>query len=130
MPFPKALARFNRRVLNRAMLVLAPIPPFAALTHRGRRTGRQRRIVVNAFPCDDGFLFALVYGVDSDWVQNVLETGSAELEWRRTRIHLHRPRLVGPDEARRCVPRPFRAFHALAGVRDHLVMERAGSDAA
>lgn len=130
MPFPKALARFNRDHLNRLMLLLAPIPPFAALTHRGRTTGREYRIVLNAWPCDDRFAFALTYGDDADWVRNVLASESAELEWRRQRIHLHRPEVVGPDDVRPCIPAPIRAGLRAFGVDRFLLMERVSPEAA
>jgi deazaflavin-dependent oxidoreductase (nitroreductase family) len=130
VPFPKALARFNRDHLNRLMLVLAPIPPFAALTHRGRTTGREYRIVLNAWPCGDRFAFALTYGEDSDWVRNVLAHGAAELEWRRRRIHLHQPQVVGAEDARPCIPAPIRAVLRAGGVDRFLLMERNGDEAA
>ena len=114
----KALARFNRDHLNRVMLALAPVPPFAALIHRGRKTGREYRIVLNAWKCGDRFAFALPYGADSDWVRNVVANGAAELEWRRARIHLHRP-----------VPPVFFVYRAF-GVDEFLLMDRAGDEAA
>lgn len=130
MPFRRTLARFNRDHLNRVMLLLAPIPPFAALIHRGRTSGREYRIVLNAWKCGDRFAFALPYGADSDWVRNVLANGAAELEWRNVRIHLHRPQLVGAEAAQPCIPAPVRFSYGAFGVDRFLLMERAGDEAA
>lgn len=72
MPFPKAITRFNRRVTNPILGRLAGrLAPFAIVVHRGRRTGREYRTPVMAFPRREGVVFALTYGLDVDWVRNV-----------------------------------------------------------
>ena len=91
MPFPRWLAKVNKRITNRYMVELADQPPFAALHHRGRTSGKAYRIPLNAFPCDDGFVFALTYGSGSDWVKNVLAAGEAELEYAGERKQFDKP---------------------------------------
>lgn len=93
-PLPRSLARANKKALNRVMGHLAPrLPGFAMLTHTGRRTGRRYTIPVNAFRRGDRWLFALTYGSGSDWVRNVLASGTATIEVRGERIELHDPHL-------------------------------------
>jgi hypothetical protein len=46
----------------------------------GRRTDRRHRTRHWAFRADDGYVIALFYGADRDWVGNVLAAGSCTLE--------------------------------------------------
>ena len=51
---PRAFARFNRRVANPVVrLVAGRLPPLAVVTHTGRRSGRSYRTPVMAFAKDD-----------------------------------------------------------------------------
>ena|SRR5579872_2944660 len=74
MPLPRALARFNRVVTNRAFAPLAGrVPPWVLLEHCGCRSGHLYRTVLMAVRHnDDGFVIALTYGPSTDWVRNVL----------------------------------------------------------
>jgi deazaflavin-dependent oxidoreductase (nitroreductase family) len=49
------------------------------VVHRGRRSGRRYRTPVLAFRVDDGYVVALFYGADRDWVRNVLAAGGCTL---------------------------------------------------
>jgi deazaflavin-dependent oxidoreductase (nitroreductase family) len=126
MPLPKRLARFNLRVTNRVLGPLAErLPGFGIVIHRGRRSGREYRTPVNVFRHGDGYVIALTYGVDSQWVRNVLAAGQVDVEIRGRRIHLTEPRVVH-DERRRLVPAPVRVPLRAANVSDFLVLSRAG----
>jgi deazaflavin-dependent oxidoreductase (nitroreductase family) len=101
MPIPYAIARFNRVGLNRLTKHLAPyIPGFGVVLHRGRRSGRTYQTPVNVFPKPGGYVIALTYGADSDWVKNVLAAQGCELRTRGRRVRLHSPCLY-QDETRR-----------------------------
>ncbi len=125
MPLPRALARFNRRVTNPVTRVFAGhLPGFAIVVHRGRVTGRQYRTPVNAFGLPDGgYVLALTYGPDAQWVRNVLAQGGCILEVRGRRVELRNPRIVH-DPARRSVPGPVRAILRLIDVDRFLVLDR------
>jgi len=45
------------------------------VVHRGRRSGRVYDTPVLVFPADDGYVIALTYGPDTDWIRNVLAAG-------------------------------------------------------
>jgi hypothetical protein len=47
--------------------------------HVRRTSGATYRTPLEAHPIDDGYIFILVYGSDSDWVQDVLAAGTATL---------------------------------------------------
>lgn len=124
MPFPRWLAKVNKRITNRYLVKLVDQAPFAALHHRGRRSGKAYRIPLNAFPCDDGFVFALTYSSRSDWVKNVIAAGGAELEYAGERLLLTDPCLVTRDEVHRCLPASTVLPLGLLRIREFLTMRR------
>lgn len=120
MPAPRWLARANRRVTNRLLAPLVRhLPGFGVVLHTGRTTGRQYRTPVNVFRRADGFVIALVYGRDSQWVRNVLANGGCALETRGRTWRLTRPHLFH-DERRRAVPWLVRLPLGLLRVEDFL----------
>jgi deazaflavin-dependent oxidoreductase (nitroreductase family) len=125
MPAPRWLARFNRGVANRVLGRLATrLPGFGVVVHTGRKTQRRYRTPVNVFPRAGGYIIALTYGPEAQWVRNVLASGGCALETRgRTRL-LAQPRLFH-DERRRCVPAAVRVVLGLLGVADFLELRLA-----
>jgi deazaflavin-dependent oxidoreductase (nitroreductase family) len=124
MVLPKQLARINRVVTNRVLGPLArQAPGFGKIVHRGRRSGREYRTPVNVFATPDGYVVALTYGAQTDWVRNVLAAGGCSLETRGTLVELTNPRLVH-DEQRRAAPFPVRQFLGLVGVTEFLHLDR------
>ncbi|TKG63775.1 nitroreductase family deazaflavin-dependent oxidoreductase [Prauserella endophytica] len=122
MPLPRGLARFNRVVTNRvASAGAGRLPGFGILVHRGRKSGRTYRTPLNVFRIKGGYVIALTYGPDTDWVRNVLAEGGCELETRGRTVRLVRPRLVH-DESRGALPQPVRAFLGVLSVNDLLYL--------
>jgi deazaflavin-dependent oxidoreductase (nitroreductase family) len=108
MPAPRSLARFNKRFTNRLTSKVAGyLPGFAIVSHVGRKSGRIYRTPVNAFRTDGGYIIALTYGAQSDWVKNVLAAGSCELQTRGRRVRLFDPCVV-TDESKGWAPLPVR----------------------
>lgn len=105
MPFPKVIARLNRRTVNPAMLRFAGnVRPFAIVTHRGRQSGAEHRTPVFAFPTANGFVIALTYGCDVDWVKNVSAAGECQLLYRRRSIPAHSPTFIDRGEGMAHMP--------------------------
>jgi deazaflavin-dependent oxidoreductase (nitroreductase family) len=122
MVIPKRVARVNRVVTNRvAGHVAGWLPGFGIVQHRGRRSGRPYRTPINVFRVSDGYVAALTYGTDTDWVKNVLAAGGCELEVRRRRVRLTDPRVVH-DETRHDMPLGVRQLLAVLGVTDFLYL--------
>jgi deazaflavin-dependent oxidoreductase (nitroreductase family) len=120
MALPRRLAAFNRRVTNHVTGPLARrLPGFGVVVHRGRRSQREYRSPVNVFVAPGGYVMALTYGADSDWVKNVLTAGGCDLETRGRTVHLTAPEILH-DETRRYVPRPVRPILRLLGVTDFM----------
>jgi deazaflavin-dependent oxidoreductase (nitroreductase family) len=126
MPIPKVVGRWNKAGLNRVTRHIAPwMPGLGVVIHRGRRY----ETPVNVFTADDGYVFALTYGPDTDWVKNVLAAGGCELRTRGDTIKLVPPRLFH-DETRRGI-RPFeRQVLRALGVADFLSLKLASTAAA
>jgi deazaflavin-dependent oxidoreductase (nitroreductase family) len=125
VPIPKTVRRWNKAGLNRVTRHIAPVMPgFGVVIHRGRRSGRRYQTPVNVFPAEDGYVFALTYGPDTDWVRNVLAAGGCELRTRRRTVRLVAPRLFH-DESRRAVRPLERQVLRVIGVADFLSLKRA-----
>jgi deazaflavin-dependent oxidoreductase (nitroreductase family) len=114
------MARFNRAVTNRLTSPFAErLPGFGIVVHTGRRTGRIHRTPVNAFRTADGYVVALTYGSDAQWVRNVLAAGGCRLVTRGREHRLAEP-VVVHDERRTAVPAPVRVPLGLARVTEFL----------
>jgi deazaflavin-dependent oxidoreductase (nitroreductase family) len=117
---PRWVAAFNLAVTNRILGPLAKwLPGFGVVTHIGRKSGRRFRTPVNVFRAPGGFMIALTYGPNSQWVQNVLAAGEAELETRRAKYHLTSPTVVH-DPTRQRFPLIVRVALRILGA-DHFL---------
>lgn len=123
MPLPRWVARLNRRFVNRLMRPLAQHPPFALLTHVGRRSGRSYRITINVFPRPGGFVFSLTYGAGTDWVKNLLAAGGARLRYAGADYRLTNPRIVGRPEAWSHIPLVVKPMLWLLKVKKFLLVD-------
>jgi deazaflavin-dependent oxidoreductase (nitroreductase family) len=95
VPIPRIFARFNRTIANPVMRLFAGrLPPFAIITHRGRVSGREYATPVWAFGTRDRLVVALLYGARSDWVQNVLAAGHAQVKRSGETREYSQPRLL------------------------------------
>jgi deazaflavin-dependent oxidoreductase (nitroreductase family) len=123
MPAPRWLARSNRHVLNPIIGRLAPrLPGFGVVVNTGRKSGRTYRTPVNVFAREGGYVIALTYGRESEWVRNVLSSGGCRLETRGRSLRLTNPHLYH-DEDRSAVPPPVRVVLGFMGVHDFLALE-------
>ena len=76
MPIPRVVGRWKHAGLNRFTRRVFPwMPGLGVVVHRGRRSGRVYQTPVNVFATEDGYVFALTYGPDTDWVKNVSGRG-------------------------------------------------------
>ena len=126
MVIPRSIARFNRVITNRISSVVAGwLPGFGIVEHAGRRSGRLYRTPVNVFRTGDGYVIALTYGPNTDWVKNVLAAGGCSVEVRGRRVRLTAPRIVH-DADRRSAPPIVRQILAVLDVTEFLHLARSG----
>ena len=112
---------FHRAFTNRVTRRFASRLP--GLRHhytcRCRRSGKVYRTPVNVFRTSEGFLIALTYGRESDWVKNVIAAGGCQFETRGARYHLSAPTVVY-DPSRRRFPFLVRTILRLIGANDFM----------
>jgi deazaflavin-dependent oxidoreductase (nitroreductase family) len=128
MVMSKRVARLNRAVTNRLVRPFAAwLPGLGVVLHHGRRSGRSYRTPVSVFPTRDGYVIALFYGSDTDWVRNVTAAGTCQVRMRGREVRLVEPRIVH-DETRRRVPAVVRPAVALLNVNDFLFLTAASPE--
>jgi len=105
------VAAFNLTVTNRiTSRFAARLQGFGIVTHAGRKSGKPYRTPVNVFRAPEGFLIALTYGRESEWVRNVIAAEGCKLETRGVQYQLSAPTIVHDPT---CAPAHRRGrFHA------------------
>jgi deazaflavin-dependent oxidoreductase (nitroreductase family) len=66
----------------------------SVVRHVGRTSGREYETPVSALTAGDGFLIALPYGPNTDWLKNVLASGSATIVDQGDTYAVDRPEVV------------------------------------
>jgi deazaflavin-dependent oxidoreductase (nitroreductase family) len=118
------LKPFTTRLFNPiSRRVAGRLPLFGILSYAGRKSGRRYRTPLNVFKRGDGYVFALTYGSEVDWVKNVLAAGEADLRTRGRAVHLVEPQLF-TDPSRRLMPLPVRIVLRLNNVNEFLRMRQ------
>ena len=118
------LAKFNILVTNRITGVFAGwLPGFGILTHVGRRSGKLYRTPINVFRTPAGFIIALTYSSESEWVKNVLAGGSCELKTVGRKYQLSSPKVLH-DPTRRRFPFLVRLVLMLVGADEYMELSR------
>jgi deazaflavin-dependent oxidoreductase (nitroreductase family) len=114
------LAKINIVFTNRITGLFADwLPGFGILTHVGRKSGKVYRTPVNVFRAPNGFIIALTYSSQCEWVENVLAAGGCELKTRRQRYQLSAPHVVRDPTWRR-FPIPVRVVLRLVGADEYM----------
>ena len=96
MPYPRWLAKINKRVINPKAIGKGDYP---VITHIGRRSGRSYQTPLDAYPTKTGYVMVVRYGLKSDWVLNVLAAEIVTLRIDGEMLTLSSPRLVSQKEA-------------------------------
>src|SRR3954471_15455628 len=119
------LRPFTTRVFNPLSRHVAGwLPGFGILAYTGRKSGRRYRTPLNVFKSGNFYVFALTYGSEVNWVQNVLAAGGCELRTRGRDVRLVEPELL-VDPAGRLMPVAFRAFLRFNRVTEYLRLRAA-----
>jgi deazaflavin-dependent oxidoreductase (nitroreductase family) len=110
------LAKINIAFTNRITSLFAGwLPGFGILTHVGRKSRKTYRTPVNVFRASNGFIIALTYSSQSEWVKDVLAAGGCELKTRGKKYPLSLPKVVR-DPTRRRFPVPVRLVLRIVGA--------------
>ena len=118
------LAKINIAFTNRITGLFAGwLPGFGILTHLGRRSGKVYHTPINVFRASNGFIIALTYSSQSEWVKNVLAAGGCELKTRGKKYHLSAPKVVR-DPTRRRFPIPVRVVLRIVGANEYMELSK------
>lgn len=95
-----AVRHFARAIGNPYQMRSAGKPGAMAsvIRHTGRRSGKAYQTPVGAVATEDGFVIATVYGSRTDWLKNVLASGSASIVNEGCSYDVDRPEVI-PIEA-------------------------------
>ncbi len=90
------LIRLQRAIINPKQMRSAGTPGAYAsvIRHCGRTSGRPYETPVGVVAADGGFLIALVYGSRTNWLQNVLASGSATIVHEGHIYQVDRPEII------------------------------------
>jgi deazaflavin-dependent oxidoreductase (nitroreductase family) len=118
------LAKINIAFTNRIIGLFAGwFPGLGILTHVGRKSGKVYRTPVNVFRASNGFIIALTYSSQSEWVKNVLAAGGCELETRGKKCQLSAPKVVR-DPTRKRFPFPVRLLLRTVGANEYMELSQ------
>jgi deazaflavin-dependent oxidoreductase (nitroreductase family) len=98
---------------------------YSIVKHTGRKSGREYRNPVSAYPLGDGFVIAVLYGAQSQWVRNVMAAGQFTL---RTKGHDHlleRAEIIPPAQALPAFPATSRRMLRSRNIHDFVWAHRA-----
>ena len=96
MPYPRWLAKVNKRVFNPREVRKGERP---VVIHVGRSSGSVYQTPLDAHPTEDGYVLVVRYGPGSDWVRNILAADTATLRVDGEEHRLDSPWLVFQREA-------------------------------
>lgn len=122
MPVPKWVAQVNKRLFNKIERKRGKRP---VITHVGRVSGKTYHTPLDAHRTDDGFIFILMYGSDSDWVRNVLAAGTARLQAGGEEFELVSPRVITKETAWEQMPTKAKPPPGFLKVTEYLRMDLA-----
>jgi deazaflavin-dependent oxidoreductase (nitroreductase family) len=98
----------------------------SVVRHQGRKTGRTYQTPVWAAVTEDGFMIPIVYGADTDWLKNVLASGSAAIVHDGATSLVEHLEMIPMQSARSYFPVMTRLAHALVHVDRCLRVRRVG----
>jgi deazaflavin-dependent oxidoreductase (nitroreductase family) len=100
----------------------------SVIHHVGRTTGRTYETPVGAVDTGDGFVIALPYGPNTDWLKNVLARGSATIVHEAITYDVDRPQVVPLAEVSHHFSPQDQRAHRMFGVDQCLRVRRVGQD--
>src|SRR5918995_76918 len=122
--------RRSSRATKRFVLRSSGTPGGVAsvIRHVGRTTGRPYETPVQAVATDDGFVIALPYGPNTDWLKNVLASGSATIAHEGNTYRVDQPEIVPSSVAAPHFSPKDQRTHRLFRVDQFLLVRRMEPD--
>jgi deazaflavin-dependent oxidoreductase (nitroreductase family) len=126
---------FNKYVTNKVFRVFASRSrgPFAVMRHVGRRSGKPYETTIMVWHKGDGFVIALTYGPNVDWLRNIRAAEGGTLLWHGKGYRIGKPEPIDADTALTAFPALFRfilrrtSTHEFVWVKASPVAEPVGA---
>ncbi len=126
---PDRLRTFNKHVTNRLLRRFANSSrgPFAIIHHVGRRSGKPHETVIWVWPTQEGFVIALTYGPQVDWLRNMLAAGGGTVFWHKKLYSVGKPEPIDAQTALLAFPAFFRPIFHTFGKQMQFVQMKSSS---
>lgn len=121
MPVPMWVAKINKRFFNPMEIKRGKSP---VIIHDGRSSGKTYRTPIDAHAVEGGYIFILMYGSRSDWVQNILASGSAALSIDGDEVALGSPQLISEEVVWELLSDDVKKPPGFLNVTEYLQMDR------
>jgi len=96
----------------------------ARIIHRGRTSGRLYETPVGAVATADGFLISLPYGLKSNWLRNVLASGSATIVLEGHTYQVDQPEMIPLRSVEKAFGSGDQRMHRIFGLTEVLRLRR------
>ena len=122
----RTVSRFSQRVVNPVMTRMAGSRYWytALLRHTGRRSGKSYTTPLMAMRTSDGFVIALPYGTNVDWLRNVQAAGRAPLQLRGGVYEVADPVIVDAATALPQLSAAMRNAMRWSGVKSYVKLKK------
>ncbi len=97
---------------------------FAIVNHQGRYSSNSYRTPIMTFPTKDGFVFALTYGRNIDWIKNLISSNKGSLEYQGEVIEIHNIRQTSYNDVRKEFPFVIRFLLNIITVEHCLIVDK------
>lgn len=125
-PVLGVIRKMNRLYFNPGQTDAGEPGAYASvIRHTGRRTGASYRTPVVAEATEDGFVIALPYGSEADWLKNVVANGSATIVHEGSTREVCDPAVVPIDEVDALFSPADRRAHRIFGTTECLRLRAA-----
>jgi deazaflavin-dependent oxidoreductase (nitroreductase family) len=128
-PVLNPMRRVIRDHINPKQLESAGKPGAYAsvIRHTGRRSGKTYETPVGAEATGDGFVIGLVYGTETDWLKNVLASGSAVVVNDGQTYQVGQPEVISLQAAGDAFSASDQRSMQFVGVSECLRVRKVGS---
>jgi len=126
VPVPRPFRKVGRTVNPFIVPMARRVQPLAVIHHVGRRSGRSYETPVLAFPTPGGWVVALVYGDDVQWLRNARGPGGVALTRAGQRHQVSQVRQLDAAAGAPLMPAWARTVMRPARVHGYVLLVAAG----
>lgn len=111
---------FNKYVTNRVFRGFASRSrgPFAVMSHVGRCSGKLYETTIMVWHLGEGFVIALTYGRNVDWLRNIKTAEGGTLLWHGKVYIIGKPEPIDANTALTAFPALFRLILRRTGTHE------------